>query len=50
MQKLKEKILELPDSLMVTKVHIETVNKHKEKHLIEFETSKDELITKEVEK
>ena len=49
MKLLKQKIQELPDTLQVTKVHIEVVNKHGENQIIEFEISKNKLLTKEVE-
>jgi len=48
MKSLKQKILELPDNLQVTKVHIETINKHGENGTIEFEMSKNDLIKTEV--
>jgi hypothetical protein len=49
MKTLKQKILELPDTLQVTKVHIECINKHGESQVIEFEISKNKLITTEGE-
>ena len=49
MKVLKSKILELPDGLQVTKVHIETINKHGENSTIEFELSKNKLVTTEVQ-
>jgi hypothetical protein len=46
MKNLKAKINDLPDSLIVTKVYIKTLNKHGESQTIEFEMSKNDLIIK----
>jgi len=40
MKNLKQKIQEMPDNLIVTKVLIETINKFGEKHKIEFDKNK----------
>jgi hypothetical protein len=41
--KLKQRIEELPKGLTVTKVHIETLNRYGEPLTIEYEKSVDEL-------
>lgn len=43
MKTLKKKLEDMPDSLQVVKVHIETVNKHGENQTIEFEMNKNDL-------
>lgn len=42
-EKLQQRIEELPKGLTVTKVHIETLNRYGEPLTIEFEKSVDEL-------
>jgi len=42
-ENLKERINELPPSLIVTKIHIETVNRHGEHLTIEYSKDVDEL-------
>jgi hypothetical protein len=46
MKHLKSKILELPDEWQVTKVLIETVNKHGYSQKIEFDIKKNDITIK----